>query len=249
MCSSDLVRAHVAAQLHRIPRYRQRIAWVPFTQRPVWIDDDRFNIEYHVRHTSLPRPGNTHQLKRLSSRIMEQPLDPARPLWEMWVVEGLEHDRFAVISKVHHCMIDGVSGVDLLNTLLSPTAECEPQTEHRFIPRRTPTPFELWRDEMLRRAQLPMSILQGMRHFLSEAADVRRDALSLLSGVADTLGTSLHLAESTPINRKIGPHRRFDWMEMDLDAIKRIRRSLGGSINDVVLTVVTGAIQIGRAHV
>lgn len=240
---ADAVRAHVAAQLHRIPRYRQRIQWIPFTQRPVWVDDDRFNIEYHVRHTSLPRPGNTHQLKRLSSRIMEQPLDPARPLWEMWVVEGLEHDRFAVISKVHHCMIDGVSGVDLLNTLLSPTPECEPQVEHRFIPRRTPTPFELWRDEMLRRAGLPMSILQGLRHFLSEAADVRRDALSLASGLADTLGTSLHLAESTPINRRIGPHRRFDWMEMDLEAIKTIRRALGGSINDVVLTVVTGAVQ------
>lgn len=240
---ADALRNHVAAQLHRIPRYRQKIAWIPFTQRPVWVDDDRFSIEYHVRHTSLPRPGNEEQLKRLSARIMEQPLDPSRPLWEMWLVEGLEGNRFAAISKVHHCMIDGVSGVDLLYTLLSPTPEVEHSEPPRFIPRRTPTRLELWRDEMVRRAQLPMAITRDVQHFFSEAADVRRDAMSILNGLLDTLGTSLHLAPTTPMNHPIGPHRRFDWLRMDLDAIKTIRRELGGSINDVVLTVVTGMVQ------
>lgn len=248
---ADALRNHVAAQLHRIPRYRQKIAWIPFTQRPVWVDDDRFSIEYHVRHTSLPRPGNEHQLKRLSARIMEQPLDPSRPLWEMWLVEGLEGDRFACISKVHHCMIDGVSGVDLLYTLLSPTPDVENGEAPRFIPRRTPTPFELWRDEMMRRVRLPMDIARDVRHFFVEAADVRRDAVSIVNGLLDTLGTSLHLAPTTPMNHPIGPHRRFDWLPMDLEAIKKIRRALGGSINDVVLTVVTGMVQrfLQRRHI
>jgi diacylglycerol O-acyltransferase / wax synthase len=242
---ADAIRGRLASELHRIPRYRQKLAWIPLTQRPVWIDDDRFNIDYHVRHTSLPRPGSVEQLKRLSSRIMEQALDQSRPLWEMWVVEGLEGgDRFALISKVHHCMIDGMSGVDLLNTMLSPTADVEPEPEApRYIPRRVPTPFELWRDEMLRRLRLPFDALGDVRQFVTEAADVRRELTSRFRALAAALGTSFRVVPTTPFNHKIGPHRRFDWLEMNLDDIKAIRRSLGGSINDVVLTVVTGAVQ------
>jgi len=242
---ADAVRARLASELHRIPRYRQKIAWIPLTQRPVWIDDDRFNIDYHVRHTSLPRPGNAHQLKRLSARIMEQSLDQSRPLWEMWVVEGLEGgDRFALISKVHHCMIDGISGVDLLNTMLSPTPDADLKPEiQRFIPRRVPTGFELWRDEMLRRIRLPFEVVRDVRQFVAEAADARLEFMSRMRSVAAALGTSLRVASATPFNHKIGPHRRFDWLEMSLDDIKQIRRGLGGSINDVVLTVVTGAVQ------
>ncbi len=112
-----------AGLLHKIPRYRQKLRYVPLENHPVWVDDDCFNIDYHIRHTSLPRPGSEEQLKRLSARIMEQHLDRSRPLWEMWVVEGLEGDRFAIISKVHHCMIDGVSGVDLMRILLTLTPD------------------------------------------------------------------------------------------------------------------------------
>src|SRR5581483_2955773 len=241
---ADAIRARLTGELHRIPRYRQKIAWVPFTQRPVWVDDHRFNIDYHVRHTSLPRPGDEQQLKRLSARIMEQSLDPSRPLWEMWVVEGLEGgDRFALISKVHHCMIDGISGVDLLNTMLSPTPEVEPHDPPRFIPRRVPTAFQLWRDEMLRRLRLPVDTIRDVGHFVREAADLRRELLSRARAIAGMLGTSLSVPSATPLNDKIGPHRRFDWLEMSLDESKQIRRALGGSINDVVLTVVTGAVQ------
>ena len=118
----DKMRDYVASRLHRIPRYRQRIAWIPVENHPVWVDDDRFNIHYHVRHTALPAPGDERQLKRLCGRIMSQQLDRGKPLWEMWVVEGLEHDRFALICKTHHCMVDGISGVDLLAVLLSPDA-------------------------------------------------------------------------------------------------------------------------------
>ena len=240
---AERIKQHMASELHRIPRYRQKIRWIPFTSRPVWVDDDRFNIEYHVRHTSLPRPGTDEQLKRLSARIMEQPLDPSRPLWETWIVEGLDGDRFGLISKVHHCMIDGVSGVDLLKILLSPTPEVHDVAKPRFLPRRSPSPFELWRDEMLRRALLPLQLANGVRGLLTEAEDARRETLARLRSAADMLGTTLSMAPDTPLNEPVSPHRRFDWLTMDLDDVKQVRRAFGCSINDVVLAVVTGAMQ------
>ena len=119
----DAIRDATAAALPQIPRYRQKLKYIPIESHPVWVDDDRFNLDYHLRHTALPKPGSIAQLKALSARIMQQHLDRSRPLWEMWVVEGLEGDRFALISKVHHCMVDGVSGVDLLNTQLRTTPD------------------------------------------------------------------------------------------------------------------------------
>ena len=119
----DRIRAYIGSRLHWIPRYRQRLANIPIENYPVWVDDDRLNLHYHVRHTSLPRPGDYRQLKRLTARIMSQPLDRRRPLWEAWVVEGLQGDRFAMIIKTHHCVVDGISGVDLVSVLLSPTPE------------------------------------------------------------------------------------------------------------------------------
>ncbi|MBM4270514.1 MAG: wax ester/triacylglycerol synthase family O-acyltransferase [Deltaproteobacteria bacterium] len=240
---AERIRAHVASELHRIPRYRQKIAWIPFTQRPVWIDDERFNLDYHVRHTSLPQPGSDEQLKRLSARVMEQPLDPSRPLWEMWVVEGLEGDRFAVISKVHHCMIDGVSGVDLLKILLSPTPDVHESETPRYLPRRAPTPFELWRDEMMRRALLPLEAAKGASALLNAAQDVRRDMLSRVRAAADMVGATMKTAAETPLNDRISPHRRLDWLTFSLDDVKKIRRAFGCSVNDVVLATVTGAMQ------
>lgn len=240
---AERIKRHMASELHRIPRYRQKIRWIPFTSRPVWVDDDRFNIEYHVRHTSLPRPGTDEQLKKLSARIMEQPLDPSRPLWETWIVEGLDGDRFALISKVHHCMIDGVSGVDLLKILLSVTPENEEEGKTRFLPRRAPSPFELWRDEMMRRALLPLQLVNGVRTLVNEAEDARRETFARLRSAADMLGNTLSIAPETPLNEPVSPHRRFDWLTMDLAEIKQIRRAFGCSINDVVLAVVTGAMQ------
>ena len=119
------IRDLVGAKLHMIPRYRQRLAWVPLEQHPVWVDDEHFNLDYHVRHYSLPQPGSFDQLRSLIGIMMSQPLDRSKPLWEMNVVEGLEGDRFAIVSKIHHCMIDGIAGVDLMAVLLNlvPTSE------------------------------------------------------------------------------------------------------------------------------
>ena len=239
----ELIRRGIAASLHRIPRYRQKLAWIPVERQPVWVDDERFNLHYHVRHTSLPRPGDDEQLKQLSARVMAQRLDRARPLWEMWFVEGLEDDRFAVISKVHHCMIDGISGVDLLTVLLSASPDTEILEPPPFVPRPAPTGAELLRGEALRRARMPFALLRGIGHVLAEARDARRDLLVRARAVAETLGATLRPASATPLNQPIGPHRRFDWLTFDLAETKEVRRALGGSLNDVVLTVVTGAVR------
>jgi WS/DGAT/MGAT family acyltransferase len=239
----EAVRDATAAVLPMIPRYRQKLAYIPFENQPVWVDDDRFNLDYHLRHTALPRPGSLEQLKALSARIMQQHLDRSRPLWEMWLVEGLEGDRFAVISKVHHCMVDGVSGVDLLSLQLRPKPERHFAEPYPYFPRPAPSRLELLRHELIRRSALPFAALRDARDFVREAGDVGRELATRLRAVAETLGTTLRRPSDTPLNRPIGPHRRFDWLAMDLAEIKEVRRSLGGSLNDVVLTVVTGAVR------
>src|SRR5690606_5443733 len=137
------IRSHIEAKLQYIPRYRQRLDYIPYDRSPVWVDDADFNLDYHVRHTSLPRPGSDDQLKALAGRIVSQQLDRSKPLWELWVVEGLTEGRFAIIAKIHHCMIDGLSGVDLTTILLNviPTSEVEESPE--WSPRRAPTRTEL----------------------------------------------------------------------------------------------------------
>jgi WS/DGAT/MGAT family acyltransferase len=239
----DLVRRGIAGVLHRIPRYRQRLAWIPIEGAPVWVDDEGFNLDYHVRHTSLPRPGGTAQLQQLAARVMAQRLDRSRPLWEMWVVEGLEDDRFALISKVHHCMIDGVSGVDLMNVLMSPSPDGEIFEPVPFVPRPAPTAFELLRDELFRRARLPFEAVRDTRKLMREAEDSRREVSVRLRAIREMLGGAFQRSSPTPLNERVSPHRRFDWLVLQVDDVKAVRRALGGSLNDVVLTIVTGAVR------
>ncbi len=239
----DAIKKAHAAILHKIPRYRQILKWIPFTQQPVWVDDPHFDLDFHLRHTSLPHPGSERQLKRLSARVMQQHVDRAKPLWETWVVEGLEGDRFALISKVHHCMIDGISGVDVMQLLMTPGPEGELPSPAPYYPREAPSGPELLAGEVRRRLGLPFEAVRDIRRFADEATDVRRDLLTRLRAVGSALGTSFDAASETPINGPIGPHRRFDWLRTPISEIKQIRKNLGGSLNDVVLTVVTGAFR------
>ncbi len=241
--NAHAIRTHIASKLHRVPRYRQKIAWIPFVRRPVWIDDRGFDLGHHVRHTSLPRPGNDEQLKRLSAQIMEQPLDPDRPLWQLHIVEGMEDGRFALIPKVHHCMVDGVSGIDLLKVVLSPRPENSSAEPPQFRPRRSPGGFELCRDEMHRRIVRPVNALRDVRRSLAQAAAAPQDVLSRLQALGTLLGGTLRRPSSTPFNQPIGLQRRVDWLTTSLEPIEGIRRALGGSLNDVVLAVVTGAVR------
>jgi diacylglycerol O-acyltransferase / wax synthase len=147
----DQMRAYVESRLHLIPRYRQHLATIPIEGHPVWVDDDQFDIRYHVRHLSIPRPGCERELKRLAGWINSQQLDRGKPLWEMWVIEGLENDRFAIIAKTHHCMIDGIAGADLLAVLMSPDASGSFEQAHRWRPRPAPSRARLVRDAAMRR--------------------------------------------------------------------------------------------------
>jgi diacylglycerol O-acyltransferase / wax synthase len=240
----ERLRAYVESRLHLIPRYRQVLASVPLEQRPVWVDDQHFNIDYHVRHTSLPRPGDVRQLKRLAGRIMSQQLDRSKPLWEMWIVEGLQGgEHFAMITKVHHCMIDGMSSVDLLAVLLtvSPMDDVEPPP--RWLPRPTPEWWQLLAAETMRRVQAPLELVRGFRHALQAAGDPRSDVRVMLRAMRDMLGSGFRMVSDTPINRPIGPHRRVDWHVMSVDEVKAVKNALGGTLNDIVLTTVTGAVQ------
>ncbi len=238
----DALRAYIDSRLHLIPRYRQRIEWTPVEGHPIWVDDERFNIHYHVRHTSLPEPGDERQLKRLAARVMSQQLDRGKPLWEIWIVEGLEQDRFAMVSKTHHCMIDGVSGVDLLAVLLSPVADKTFDPGPGWYPRKQPSGLRQLTDAAFHRTRAPLWMAREIRRSLRDPRSVWNEFSEALAGLADVTTAAFKPASETPLNQPIGSHRRFDWVAFDLDEVKRVKTHLGGTVNDVVLATVSGAV-------
>jgi WS/DGAT/MGAT family acyltransferase len=238
----DLV-AHIASKLDRAPRYRQRLAFVPMNLgRPVWIDDDHLDLEYHVRHTALPPPGGEEPLKRLAARVFAQRLDRDRPLWEVWLVEGLGEDRFALLSKTHHCMLDGVSGADLATVLLGvDPSEVIPGEPAPWNPRQAPSTAELVKEAVADQVTHPVQVLRGA---LQPSSPARRVLLELGAGIGPLVGLSrLGRAPASSLNRTIGPHRRWEMVSLDLDAVKAVRVALGGTVNDVLLAVVAGALR------
>jgi diacylglycerol O-acyltransferase len=236
----DRIRSYVESRLHLLPRYRQHVAHVPLEGHPVWVDDDQFDIRYHVRHLSLPRPGCDRELKRLAGWINSQQLDRGKPLWELWVVEGLDDDRFAVIAKTHHCMIDGLAGADFLAVLLRPDDHAAIEEAPNWRPRPAPGPVRLVRDAALRRLMLPLRAAQALA---ADPSGMWRNASDLLSALQETTAASLQSGSNTPLNKAIGSHRRFDWLEFDLARVKVLKNRLGGTVNDVVLAVVAGGIR------
>ncbi|MDG2307914.1 MAG: wax ester/triacylglycerol synthase family O-acyltransferase [Candidatus Binatia bacterium] len=243
------IRKATESVLHLIPRYRQRLAWTPVEGRPVWVDDAEFNLGYHIRHTSLPRPGDTEQLKHLAARIMSQPLDRTRPLWESWVVEGLEGgDRFAIVSKMHHCMMDGSSGVDLAHILLSPVPQTDTPKPVAYIPRPVPTGYELLRDSVGRALSAPIEAVHGLQEFANASADLRDELRVRIDALRELAGWVVKGASDTPMNGKLGPHRRFDWLTMPLDDVKALSKRLHCTVNDVILATVSGAVRTFLIH-
>jgi diacylglycerol O-acyltransferase len=238
--SHEEFRNHIEARLHLVPRFRQKLRFVPFGQgRPVWVDDPYLNLDYHVRRTALPAPGSEEQLRNLASRIFSQQLDRSKPLWELWLVEGFEGDRFAIVGKSHHALVDGVSGVDITTVLFDIEEEPAnpPVRPPKWAPRPEPTDLELLRDALRERATSPREIARGIR------AAVRgpRRVLRGLGATGELIETGLS-APRTPFNVEIGSHRRLAFVRADLDAFKQVKNAHGGTVNDVVLSVVTGAL-------
>jgi diacylglycerol O-acyltransferase / wax synthase len=233
-------RDHIESRLHLVPRFRQKLRSVPLNQgRPVWVDDPHLNLDYHVRQTALPAPGSEEQLRNLAARIFSQQLDRTKPLWELWLVEGLDGDRFAIVGKSHHALVDGVSGVDITTVLfdLEESPSEPPVRPPAWAPRPEPTDLQLLTEALRERATSPREIARGFRAAL-------RGPRQVVRGVRDTgkiVGAGL-AAPSTPFNVEIGPHRRVAFVRADLEGFKGVKDRHGGTVNDVVLSVVTGAL-------
>ena len=200
----ERIVAHVEATLCNVPRLRQKLAWVKGFGQPVWVDDADFNLQFHLRHTALPPPGDIRQLKRLAGRIMSQELDRGKPLWEHWFVDRVEGVRFALTSKVHHCLADGIAGLAIIGTLVSPDADHEPEPAPEWVPRPPPGDAQLVIDELRRRTLAPAEALGAQ---LRRSSSGSSSPLPSLSDVRDLMETSMGGASVTPLNRPVGPHR------------------------------------------
>jgi WS/DGAT/MGAT family acyltransferase len=253
------IRNATAVAIEQIPRYRQKLMWRTHRELssylglgdgahedeslpPVWVDDPHFDIDYHMRHTALPRPGSEEQLKTLAGRIASQPLDRSRPLWETWIVEGLDGGRFALISKLHHCMIDGMSGMDIARILSSTSPDFVPGKPSPWRPRRAPTRQELERE--LQRAQLgaPLRLLKDLLE--RDRTKLAGEIVHRIKGIGETFAeTAGAKRTSTPLNGHNGPHRAIDWITVPLERIRAAGKALECTVNDVVLTIVTGAFR------
>ena len=236
----------IGARLHLVPRYRQKLAFVPWSQgRPRWVDDPTFNLRYHVRATALPPPGGEEQLRALAGRVFSQRLDRDKPLWEVWLVEGLEGGRFALLSKTHHALVDGVSGADLMTVLfdVSPEPAPPPREDRVWQPTPLPSRSQLLSEALVERATEPAEIGRGIRAAFRGPRDFARNMLEAAGGVSALARGTLRPAPPSPYNGEIGPHRRFTWVRVSLGDVKAIKDSLGGTVNDVVLATVTGALR------
>jgi WS/DGAT/MGAT family acyltransferase len=239
---ADLLRG----RLHLVPRYRQRLAFPPMgTGRPLWVDDPSFNLEYHLRQTALPAPGSEEQLLNLTSRVFSQQLDRSKPLWEMWVVEGLQGGRWAMISKTHHCVIDGISGVDLATVLfdLSPVPR---EVEHGatpWTPHPEPTSSELLAKGVQGLVRTGLRVAEGAVAAAAHPERTLAGGREALEGIGEIAWAAANPAPDTPLNVEIGPHRRFVGVRNDLRDFRTVKSAFGTTVNDVVLAVVAGALR------
>jgi len=241
----DLVAA-VESRLHLVPRYRQKLAFVPLNQgRPRWVDDPHLNLRYHIRATALPPPGGEDQLRALAGRVFSQRLDRDKPLWEMWLVGGLEGGRFALLSKTHHALVDGVSGVDIASVLfdLDPDPPQGAAPGESWIARPVPSGSELLAEALVERVTAPSEIARSARALFRAPRRVAGEAVNTLTSMGALARAGFRAPPPSPYNVPLGTHRSFTWVRASLSDIKAIKNELGGTVNDVVLATVTGALR------
>ncbi|MBV9214182.1 MAG: wax ester/triacylglycerol synthase family O-acyltransferase [Actinobacteria bacterium] len=234
----------VGSRLHLVPRYRQKLAFPPLQAgRPVWIDDPTFNLEYHVRHTALPSPGSVEQLRALAGRIYSQRLDRSKPLWETWLVQGLEDNSFALITKTHHSMVDGISGVDLASVLFDVEPVPRQVDPEPWAPAPVPSAAELVADGVRDYVKAPLGALARGIGAVRSPGRALQEAREAAEGLGEVAWANLNPAPDVPLNVPIGPHRRIVWLRSSLTEFKQVKDKLGGTVNDVVLAVVAGALR------
>ena len=236
----------IRRRLHLVPRYRHKLAFTALDSgRPVWVDDPSFNLSYHVRHAALPTPGGFDQLCGLTARIFSQQLDRSKPLWEMWMIEGLADDRFALISKTHHSLIDGIAGVDLATVLFDLSPDPPPLTRsgRAWQPHREPGTAELIAAGLKGAVRAGIELAEGALEALTHPERALARTREAAEGIGEIVWAGLNPAPETPLNVHIGPHRRFVGIGSSLDDFKLVKNAFGGTVNDVVLAVVAGALR------
>jgi diacylglycerol O-acyltransferase len=240
----DLVE-HVRGRLALVPRFRQKLVVPPLEAgRPLWADDVNFNLTYHIRHSALPEPGGEEQLKQLAGRVFSQQLDRSKPLWELWLVQGLERDRFAIVTKTHHAMVDGVSGVDIGTVLFDLEPVPSPiEVSDDWVPHREPTTSQLVTRGVSDAVAVPVKVVERAIAAVRRPERAAIKAVEALEGLTEIVSAFADPAPDVPLNQPIGPHRRYVWARSDLSTFKRIKDTFGGTVNDVVLAVVTGAVR------
>ncbi len=238
------IRDYINGRIHMVPRYRQKLAWIPLEHYPVWVDDPDFSIEYHVRHTALPRPGTTEQLRQLASRLISRSLDRNKPMWEIWIAEGLEEGKFGLISKIHHSMIDGVSGVDLMAMLVNLAPDTTVLDPTPWTPRIPASGAALFVGDVARRTRAALDAAKGVGNVKERAAGIASSLSGKAKAAQASIGSGwLTPSSKTPLNEKIGPNRRFAWTHTDLSDVKSIRKAFGATVNDVLLAITAGAVK------
>jgi diacylglycerol O-acyltransferase / wax synthase len=236
---------HVQSRLHLVPRFRQKLAIPPVqTGRPFWVDDPTFNPTYHVRHSALPAPGSEEQLRNIAGRVFSQALDRSKPLWEMWLVQGLEGNRFAIINKTHHALVDGVAGVDIATVLfdLKPVPE-QIEPDEAWVPQPSPSSAELAARGAAELAEVPIGLAGRALRAAADPVRAARKVVESAEALGEVAWNFTNPAPDVPLNVEIGSHRRFMWERCQLEDFKQIKDALGGTVNDVVLTVVSGALR------
>ncbi len=236
--------ALVSRRIALVPRYRQKVRWVPgHLANPVWVDDEDFDINYHVRRSALPRPGSDDQLRELVGRLQSRQLDRHRPLWEIYLVEGLADGHFAIITKTHHAMVDGVSAIDIGQLILDTSRTPRDLPEDQWTPNHEPSRLGLVADAITDTLRRPTQLVDTLRSGVADVRATAERALETVGGVAAVARSSLRQAPESPLNAEIGEQRRYGMAATSLDDYKRIRKSHGGTVNDVVLTAVAGALR------
>jgi diacylglycerol O-acyltransferase len=236
---AERVRLRVASAMAGLRRYRQRLVHVAGAAHWAWVDDASFDLAFHVRHTALPRPGTERDLQQLAGRIFSQRLDRDHPLWELWLVEGLASGGWAIIAKIHHCLVDGLGGAALLGALVAGG-----DGHVAAAPVRPPSPLALTWSELSHRARRLIGGGRAAIEALRTPADAARRVRVFVASTATAALQALTPAATTPLNPpRIGPHRRFAWTTLDLGRARHIRQHLGGTVNDVALTTVAGALR------
>jgi diacylglycerol O-acyltransferase len=238
----DLLQV-MGSRIHLAPRFRQKVVFPPFAvARPVWVDDPNFDLTFHVRRAALPGPKGRQELIDYVQRVFSRPLDRTKPLWEAYIIEEMENDLCAVITKVHHAMVDGLAAIDIASTMFDFTPDVQILTPPPWEPEPEPSRSDLLREAIREQVANPVktAIELGQRT-LQAPSRVLRQVTDVVEGLFDVVGGGV-LAPPSPLNRKVGPNRRFGMTEAPVQTFKDIKNALGGTVNDVVLATVAGAI-------